>query len=211
MAAFKFDINYPGISVYKALTNKELTEEEKAEIIAEAIESISKEFPNLKNVATKQDITELELKLTKEIKELEKEIKNLDIKAESIRADLTKEIEQVRSDLTKEIEQVRSDLTKDIEQVRSDLTKEIEQVRSDLTKEIEQVRSDLTKEIEKVRTDLTREIEQVRLEIKDVELKLTEKIENSKTETIKWVSIMMIGQVFTITGIILGIFKFLMH
>ena len=167
MAAFKFDINYPGISVYKALTNKELTEEEKAEIIAEAIESISKEFPNLKNVATKQDITELELKLTKEIKELEKEIKNLDIKAESIRADLTKEIEQVRSDLTKEIE--------------------------------------------KVRTDLTREIEQVRLEIKDVELKLTEKIENSKTETIKWVSIMMIGQVFTITGIILGIFKFLMH
>ena len=45
--AVAFDRRYPGISMYEALVNKELSEEEKAKIIAEAIDSLSKEFPNL--------------------------------------------------------------------------------------------------------------------------------------------------------------------
>lgn len=52
MAQVAFGINHPRISVYQALTSKESSEEEKAKIIAEAIDSISKQFPNLKHVAT---------------------------------------------------------------------------------------------------------------------------------------------------------------
>jgi len=164
MSSFKFDKNYPGISIYKALTNKELTEEEKAEIIAEAIESITKEFPNLKNVATKQDLSETELRLLKEIKAL-------DVKSEQIRSDLTQKVEEVRSDLTQKVEELRTELKKDIKQVDE-------------------------------------KIEEVRLEVKDLDLKLTKEIEKSKVETIKWVTILMIGQIFTISGIVAGIFKF---
>ena len=153
MAALAFDKNYPGISVYKALTNKELTDEEKAEVIAEAIESISKEFPNLKNVATKRDLSETELRLLKEIKELD--------------AKLSKEIKE---------------LDNKIENTKFDLMKQIKELDIKSSKEREDIRLSLTKEIEK-----------------------------SKVETIKWVTILMIGQIFTIAGIVAGIFKFFVH
>jgi len=58
MPAIKFDIRHPGISVYEALTSSELSEQEKAKIIAEAIDSLSKEFPNLKDVATNKALKE---------------------------------------------------------------------------------------------------------------------------------------------------------
>ena len=88
--AVAFDRRYPGISVYEALVNKELSEEEKAKIIAEAIDSLSKEFPNLKDVATRGDIKETELKLIKEIEQTRKEIKELDVKIEKNKVELLK-------------------------------------------------------------------------------------------------------------------------
>ena len=85
------------------LTNDKLNEEEKSELIAEFIKGINEEYPDLKYHATKSDVKELELKLTKEIEDTRKEIKELDLK-------LTKEIKEIEAGLTKEIENTRKEI-----------------------------------------------------------------------------------------------------
>jgi len=60
------------------------------------------------------------------------------------------EIEKVRAELTAQIEQVRAELTAQIEQVRA----EVEKVRADLTREIEKVRVEGQVERERLRADL---------------------------------------------------------
>ena len=85
------------------LTNDKLNEEEKSELIAEFIKEINEEYPELKYHATKSDIKETELKLTKEIENTRKEIKELDLK-------LTKEIKEADAKLTKEIENTKKEI-----------------------------------------------------------------------------------------------------
>ncbi len=105
MPAVKFDIRHPGISVYEALTSSELSEQEKAKIIAEAIDTLSKEFPNLKDVATNSSLKETELRLTKEIEDTKKEIKELEVK-------LTKDIKELEIKLIKEIKDTKASIIK---------------------------------------------------------------------------------------------------
>jgi hypothetical protein len=64
--------------------------------------------------------------------------------------ELKLEIEKLRADLSKDIEKLRADLSKDIEKLRADLSKDIEKVRGDT----EKMRGDLTRDIEKVRVDV---------------------------------------------------------
>ena len=59
------------------LTNDKLSESEKSELISELINGIKEEYPELKYHATKSDVKELELKLTKEIENTRKEIKEV--------------------------------------------------------------------------------------------------------------------------------------
>ena len=190
MAAKAFDIRYPGISVYEALTSKDLSEEEKAKIVAEAIDSLSKEFPNLKHVATQNDVTQTELKLTKEIEIIRKEIKELELK-------LSKNIQDSELRLTKEIENTR----KEIKELDAKLTKEIKELDVKLTKEIENTR----KEIKELDVKLTKEIKE--LDIKSskerdaIKLALTKEIENTKFTMLKWQFIFWASQM----GVILTI------
>ena len=128
------------VSIYAALINKQLSEEERAQVIANGFEQLEMRYPRLQDVATQQELKNTELKLTKEIGQ--------------VRVALTKDIEQVRSDLTKDIEQVRSDLTRDIEQLRSDLSMEIQKVRSDLTKDIKNLEIKLTEKIHHTKVSL---------------------------------------------------------
>jgi predicted nucleic acid-binding Zn-ribbon protein len=114
------------------LSNDKLTEEEKSELIENFIEEIKKEYPELKYHATKEDLKNTELKLTKEIEEVRKEIKEVELK-------LSKEIEEVKLNLSKEIEEVR----KEIKEVELKLSKEIKEVELKLTKEIEEVRKEI--------------------------------------------------------------------
>ena len=86
--------------------------EEKARVLAEAFEELEKRYPQILNMTTRQDLSEAELKLIKEIEETRKEVKEVELK-------LTKEIEQVRLEFTKEIEEVRLE----IEQTKSSLIK----------------------------------------------------------------------------------------
>ena len=123
------------------LTNDKLSEEEKSELIAEFIKGINEEYPELKYHATKSDVKESELKLTKEIENTRKEIKELDLK-------LTKEIEDTR----KEIKELDLKLTKDIKEIEAKLTKDIENTR----KEIKELDLKLTKEIKESKFSMLR-------------------------------------------------------
>ena len=101
-----YDYSHPGIAVYRALTNKELDEEEKAAIVAEAIDSIAKAFPNLGDAATNRELSETELRLTKEIEQTRKEIKELDVRLTKEIADTRKEIKELDVKLTREIKEI---------------------------------------------------------------------------------------------------------
>ena len=107
------------------LSNDKLTEDEKSEIVSELIEGINSEYPELKYHATKSDVKETELRLTKEIENTRKEIKELDVK-------LSREIKELDAKLTKEIKELDARLTKEIENTR----KEIKELDVKLTKEI---------------------------------------------------------------------------
>jgi hypothetical protein len=78
------------------MTNEKISEDDRSKIIAEMIDEFSKNYPDLEHTATKQELSETELRLTKEIKELDlkliKEIKELDSR-------LSKEIEGVRLEI----------------------------------------------------------------------------------------------------------------
>ena len=133
------------IDLYDRLANAP-DERTRAKVIAEAFEMLEARYPHLPDLATRQHLSETELKLSKEIEQVR-------LATEQVRLDLTKEIEQVRLDLTKEIEQVRLEteqVRREIKEVELKLSKEIEQVRLDLTKEIKQVRL----ETERVRAGL---------------------------------------------------------
>jgi predicted transposase YbfD/YdcC len=185
--------NSPRDDIIKAiLTNNNLTEDEKSKIIGEFMDEFKNTYPNLEHHATKQDVSELELKLTKEIENTRKEIKELDVK-------MTQEISNVR----KEIKELDVKMTQEISNVR----KEIKELDVKLTKEIKELDVKLTKEIKELDVKMTQEISNVRKEIKDLDVKLG----NTKVEIIKWVAGMMLAQVFAIGGLFFTAFKIFLH
>jgi len=118
------------------LSNDKLTEDEKSEIVSELIEGINSEYPELKYHATKSDVKETELRLTKEIENTRKEIKELDVK-------LSTEMKELDARLTKEIENTR----KEIKELDTKLSKEIKELDVKLSREIKELDVKLTKEI----------------------------------------------------------------
>ncbi|MCX7672398.1 MAG: hypothetical protein N2Z63_02190, partial [Thiobacillaceae bacterium] len=94
------------IDLYDRLANAP-DERTRARVIAEAFEALETRYPHLPDLATRQHLSETELKLLREI--------------EQVRADLTTEIEKVRADLTMKIEQVRADLSIEIARVQGRL------------------------------------------------------------------------------------------
>ncbi len=129
------------LKIYKAFREYG---EEKAKLLAEAFEELEKRYPQILEVTTKKDLSETELKLTKEIEQVRKELKETELR-------LNKEIEQIR----KELKETELKLTKEIEQMRLEFTEKIEQVKL----EVEQVR----KELKETELRLSKEIEQVKL------------------------------------------------
>jgi len=108
------------------LTNTALSEEKKSEIIAQIMDEFDKNYPDLKYHATKNDITKIELKLTKEIelirqdtKEIEKDIKIINKELKQLNIKLEKEITEVK----KEIKELEIKLTKDITTSKVDTIK----------------------------------------------------------------------------------------
>ena len=100
--------------------------EEKARILAEAFEELEKRYPQILDMATKKDLTETELKLTKEIEEVRLEVEQVRKEMKEVELRLQGEIEQVR----KELKETELKLTKEIEQVR----REISETKASLVK-----------------------------------------------------------------------------
>jgi hypothetical protein len=161
------------------ITNPKLNEEQKTILIEEFMEELKREYPDLKYHTTKGDLSETELKLTKEIKEIELKLSN--------------EIENTR----KEIKEIELKLSKEIENTR----KEIKEIELKLSKEIENTR----KEIKEIEFKLSNEIKEVELklskEIKEVELKLSNEIKETKFIMLKWQFIFWLSQIVVISGI----------
>ena len=85
---------FVSLKILEALMQKNLTDEDKAKIIAEGFAEVETHYPDLKNVSTKIDLSETELKLTKEIKEL-------DLKIADTKLELSKEIKESKSEILK--------------------------------------------------------------------------------------------------------------
>ena len=115
------------LKILEALMQKNLSDEDKAKIIAEGFAELETRYPNLHNIATKTNLSETELRLLKEIQELDikmsKEIKELDIKILDTELRLTKEIKELDIRLTKEIKVLDIRLTKEIQSTKSELLK----------------------------------------------------------------------------------------
>jgi len=94
------------------ITNDKLSESKKSKLIARILKEFKAQYPNLQYHATKYDVSETELRLTKEIEDTRKEIKELDVK-------LTKEIEDTR----KEIKELDVKLTAEIKETKSTMIK----------------------------------------------------------------------------------------
>ncbi|HOF13898.1 MAG TPA: hypothetical protein PLN01_06215 [Spirochaetota bacterium] len=101
------------VKIYEAFKDDEI----KAKLLSEFIELVEQAILN-NQLATRQDVTLSELKLTREIEQTRGEIKEVELK-------LTREIEQIRG----EIKEVELKLTREIEQVRADVTEKINDVK----------------------------------------------------------------------------------
>ena len=111
------------------LTNNTLSEDKKSEIIAEIIEEFQKTYPDLQHHATKADVKESELKLTKEIEETRKEIKEIELKLTQEIENTRKEIKEIEAKLSKEIKEVETKLTKDMKELELKFTKDIKEIK----------------------------------------------------------------------------------
>ncbi len=97
----------------------------RSKAIVEAFSELEERYPDLKETATKRDLSETELRLQKEIEKIRLEIK-------TVEANLQKEIKTVELSLQKEIEKTRLE----IKTVEGNLQKEIEKTRVEI-KQIE--------------------------------------------------------------------------
>lgn len=122
----------------------------RARLIAEAFEALEARYPDLRDIATHAHLRESELRLQREIEATRLEIKEVE-------ASLRKDIEAIRL----EIKQVEANLRKEMQAMDANLRKDIEAIRL---------------EIKEVEANLRKELADTRLEIKNVEVRLTQAI-----------------------------------
>lgn len=122
-------------------------DDSRAKAIAEAFEQIEERYPNLKDVATQGHLRETELRLQKEIKEVEVKIKETELR-------LQKEIKEVELNLQKEIKGIEV---------------KIKETELRLQKEIREVESRLQRDIKALEV----KIAEVEVKVSEVEVRLT--------------------------------------
>ncbi|MBK1621873.1 hypothetical protein CKO42_26585 [Lamprobacter modestohalophilus] len=83
------------------------SDEERAEVIAQAFDALEARFPQLNDLATQGHVREAELRLQKEIKEVEarlkKDIKDVELQIMEVEARLQKDIKELEARLQKDI------------------------------------------------------------------------------------------------------------
>lgn len=132
MYEFKTALNtntFISLKILEALMQKNLTDEDKAKIIAEGFAELETRYPDLKYVVTRENLSETELKLIKEIELIRKEIKDVEFR-------LSKEIKELDSKLSKEIKNVEFRLSKEMKELDNKLSKEIRELDVKLSRDI---------------------------------------------------------------------------
>lgn len=156
-----FDPKHLGIQVYDLLSRPGMDDRERAKIIAEALETVQQNYPDLGYTATKRDLSETELRLLDKIEMTRAEIENTKLQIKDVELRLSGEIKEIELRLSGEIGKTNE---------------RIEVLRGE------------TKEIE---LRLMGEIEKVRLDIKDVELKLTKEMGKQTMKTVTYLTAIM--------------------
>jgi hypothetical protein len=100
------------LKIFEALMEEDLTNKDRAKIIAEGFAQLESKYPDLKNVSTKTDLSETELRLMKEIEATRLQIKDMDIK-------FSKDMKEMEIKLSKDIAETRVE----IKETKSDLLK----------------------------------------------------------------------------------------
>ena len=93
------------LDLYARLTETS-DDKERARLIADAFDALEARFPRLNDLATQSDVRESELRLQKEIKELEAEIRKIDRKIDAEIKKIEAEIKQVEARLQLQIKEV---------------------------------------------------------------------------------------------------------
>jgi chromosome segregation ATPase len=120
------------LKIFEALMQKNITDDDRAKIISEGFAQLESRYPDLKEMVTKRELSETELRLIKEIESTRLEIKELDNKIVNTELKLTKQIKELDSKLSKEIKELDSKIVN----VELKLTKEIKELDNKLTREI---------------------------------------------------------------------------
>jgi hypothetical protein len=107
----------------------------RSKAIVEAFSELEERYPDLKETATKRDLSETELRLQKEIEGTRLEIEKTRVEIKTVEANLQLEIKTVEANLQLEIKTVEANLQKEIEQTRLEIEKtrvEIEKIRVEM-------------------------------------------------------------------------------
>ncbi|MBD3766879.1 MAG: hypothetical protein IE928_02870 [Gammaproteobacteria bacterium] len=97
------DPKHLGIQVYDLLSRPNMDERERAKIIAEALETVQQNYPDLAYTATKRDLSETELRLIDKIEMTRGEIKENELRLMGEIEKTRLEIKDVELKLTKEM------------------------------------------------------------------------------------------------------------
>jgi len=154
------------LHLYEKL-NEAPDDKARSKAIVEAFSELEERYPNLREVVTRHNLSETELRLQKEIEQTRLEIK-------TVEANLQKEIDKTRI----EIKTVEANLQLEIKTVEANLQKEIEKTRI---------------EIKTVEANLQKEIEKTRLEIKQIEVSFSKTVHQQTLWVIGSVGTIVMG------------------
>ena len=150
-------------------------------------------------LATKDDLGDLE-------KRLSREIKTLDTKIDTVEDRLTAKIDQVDERLTAKIDQVDERLTAKIDQVNERLSAKIDQVDERLSAKIDQVDERLTAKIDHVEERLTAKIEKQGIDVGKQIADLKADIAVGQNSLQRWMIGLIISLFIGVGGMILVYF-----
>ena len=201
-----FDPKHLGIQVYDLLSRPGMDDRERAKIIAEALETVQQNYPDLGYTATKRDLSETELRLLDKIEMTRAEIENTKLQIKDVELRLSGEIKEIELRLIGEIKEIELRLSGEIGKTNERIevlrgeTKEIElRLSGEIGKTNERIEV-LRGETKEIELRLMGEIEKVRLDIKDVELKLTKEMGKQTMKTVTYLTAIM--------GLFFAIMKF---
>ena len=138
----KFDTKY-ATYVYAILGNPNLNDDERSKLIGDLMEEFNSHYPDLNNTATKSDLSETELKLIKEIKEIE-------TNAQQDRDKIRLEMQNIETNSSKEIKEIETNAQQDRDKIRL----EIKNVEIKLSKDMKEIESNAQKDRDKIRLEI---------------------------------------------------------